>query len=593
MVARELIEEIRSRLNLVAIVEQVVPLKKSGRNCSGRCPFHQDKSPSFTVSEEKQLYHCFGCGAGGTVFNFLMSYHQIPFPEALERAAQMAGVEIRNRSAAEDERIRKTQEKKRKLSEVLALAAESYHRYFLNSDAAQTARAYAKGRGMDPTIAKHYQIGYAPDSWDTFARFLAKRDASMMDAKDAGLVGAKQKGGYFDFFRNRLIFPIRDPEGKTIGLGGRILGEGTPKYLNSPQTLVFDKGKNLYGLFEAKDSIRTEKNVYVVEGYMDQIAMFAAGFPNTVATLGTALTADHAKLLKRYTDRITLLFDGDAAGLRAIQRAMLPVLEAGLSAYVVVIPDRDDPDSYLKKNGAGPFSKLAESAVPVMHFFLERNYLAEADVAKKAAAVSQIVAMVRGANPYLKEALIRDVRDTTGLTEAVLRGEESLAPARSSAVARPTRIAAQPSSKATGLFEEEWTLLRVSAECPDARERLFSDDAFEYFSSEPLAAAARDWLAQIAREPDRAGASDLVDRWPDEETRSAIAKVFMMQTRDFSSEWKKVYADCLSKMKGRKISALTQAMESAERSGDAGQVTAISRKVLELKKSSEKAKPRA
>lgn len=590
MVSREQIEDIRQRINLVRLVEQVVPLKRAGRHHLGLCPFHQEKSPSFTVSEDKQLYHCFGCGVGGTVYNFLMDYYHLSFPEALQRGAELAGVELQNQSEEEAKKSKLLSEKKKKLFHIMDLVADTYHRVLKKSPNASAARKYAESRNLSSTTLDTFKIGFSPESWDNLTRYLSAKKISLDEARQIGLITEKRGGGYVDFFRNRLIFPIRDGEGRTIGLGGRVLGSGQPKYLNSPQSLLFDKGKNLFGIYEAQEAIRKHKSVIVTEGYMDQIALYQAGVHNVVATLGTALTEYHAKLLRRHTHRVTLVFDGDSAGVKATLKAMRPLMSEGLSANVVELPEGEDADSYVKTHGPEKFRKLVENAKPVMKFYIDRFYLAERDVVKKSEAIKEMMGLVNSCDALLKEALVKELKDTAGLGEDFLRSNQL----DHKAVRRPIGpVSAQRSTDAHKFLNEELLLLRTTLEVGEAMKKIFDEDTFSLFSSEKLAQLSKEWLRRVDAERKSAPGnwSVWIEFWEDAETKSDIRKILMSASLDSLQDWDKIWMDCVSKLKRRKLSFLRKEIAEAEMGGRDQDVQKLSREVLALKKSFESAKP--
>lgn len=582
MVPSEVIDEIRSRVDLVRIVGEVVPLKKTGRNFTGLCPFHHEKSPSFTVSEPKQLYHCFGCGEGGTVFNFVMKYHHLAFPEALERLAALAGVDL-TQFQREAKEVEARKEEKRKLLKILAYARDRYHQAFVESDVAKSARVYAEKRGLSMASAKRLRLGYAPEGWDTLVRAMERDRQPVAEALRAGLVGKKRDGGYYDLFRARLLFPIADPEGETVGFGGRILGEGGPKYLNTPQTLIFDKGRLLYGLYEAEEAIRREKRILVVEGYMDQVTLFEAGVQNVVATAGTALTEAHARLLKKYTDEVVVVFDGDLAGRTASRRSMKPLLSEGLRARAVLLPEGFDPDTFVQKNGKAAFLELAGNAEEILTFFIREFYRNESDVSKKAGAIEALVELVKSASTlYLKEAIVEEASKQTCLDKAVLRGEAS---AKMPVYLSQTFLARQTGEGLGKVPAEELALLRLAAEVPQARERLANGEVLSLFSSEGVAATARNWLEKtemLAGED--ASASLYVDAWEDEASRPLLTKVFMDPVTDYAGSWERIWEDCMRKLRGREIARLREAVASAESSGEADVVRQLSMKMQELKR---------
>ena len=353
----EIIEEVRSRNDIVEVISAYVKLQKKGSSYFGLCPFHNEKSPSFSVSRQKQMYYCFGCGAGGNVFTFLMEYENYSFVEALRYLADRAGVDLPEQEYSEAERRRA--DEKAVLLEIHKRAAQFYY-VQLKSSQGEQAMAYLRGRQLGDDTIKAFGLGYSSKFSNTLYQFLkSKGYADDMLAK-SGLITMDEKHGPHDKFWNRVMFPIMDANNRVIGFGGRVMGDAKPKYLNSPETLIFDKSRNLYGLNFARSS--RKPNLIICEGYMDVISMHQAGFTNAVASLGTALTSGHASLLKRYTQEVLLLYDSDEAGVRAALRGIPILREAGVNSRVVDLKPYKDPDEFIKNLGPEAFSERIRQA---------------------------------------------------------------------------------------------------------------------------------------------------------------------------------------------------------------------------------------
>lgn len=368
----ELIEEVRSRSDIVDVIGSYVNLKHKGNSYSACCPFHHEKTPSFHVSREKQMYHCFGCGVGGNVFTFLMEHENMTFPEAVEELAGKAGVALPERSMSKDEQ--KRADERTKIKEMNKIAAGYFH-YLLKTDHGTAALAYLTNRGLtDETITK-FGLGYSDKFSDDLYKYLKSKGYKDEEMLKAGLIKVDEKYGPSDRFWNRVMYPIIDPNNRVIGFGGRVMGEGTPKYINSQDTPVFDKSRNLYGLNLAKKSKR--KGIIFCEGYMDVISMHQAGFDNAVASLGTALTVGQVNLIKRYTDRVYLAYDSDEAGTKAALRALQIMREFDMPARVISLKPYKDPDELIQNDGKEAFEKRIEEAVSGIMFeidILEHNY---------------------------------------------------------------------------------------------------------------------------------------------------------------------------------------------------------------------------
>jgi DNA primase len=375
MIPQSFIADLLNRVDIVDVVGQHVKLKKAGANYQGLCPFHQEKSPSFSVSATKQFYHCFGCGAHGSAIGFLMEYSGLGYVETIEELARSAGLTVPREERTANDVAR--QQQALALSEVMGLAADWYKNQL---KAAPRAIDYLKSRGLTGEVAKRYSLGYAPDGWQGLEAVFGSYtdDATAKPLLEGGLLiqsetsESNQTARRYDRFRDRVMFPIRNHKGQVIGFGGRILDQGEPKYLNSPETPLFSKGNTLYGLFEARQAIRAQEYVLVCEGYMDVVALAQLGFPNAVATLGTACTANHVRMLLRQTDRIVFSFDGDAAGQRAAQRALeacLPLMSDDKEIRFLFLPTEHDPDSYVRTYGAPAFEKAIKEATSFSNFF--------------------------------------------------------------------------------------------------------------------------------------------------------------------------------------------------------------------------------
>ena len=369
------IQELLSRADVVEIVGRYVQLKKGGANFMGLCPFHGEKSPSFSVSPAKQFYHCFGCGKNGNAISFLMEHVGMTFLEAVKDLAQQFGMQVPEDDASPQDRARAAEQrdKRNSLSDVLEKAVDAYKRHLKESPRAVN---YFKGRGLSGEVARQFGLGYAPPGWRSLASVFPNYDDPLL--VESGLVilsteeGADEKR--YDRFRDRVMFPIRNVKGECIGFGGRVLGDDKPKYLNSPETPVFSKGRELYGLFEARAALREQGYALVTEGYMDVVALAQLGFPNAVATLGTACTAEHVQKLFRFTESVVFSFDGDAAGRHAARKALdctLPFATDVRSVKFLFLPSDHDPDSFIREFGKDAFARYVSEAVPLSRFLID------------------------------------------------------------------------------------------------------------------------------------------------------------------------------------------------------------------------------
>ena len=362
------IEEIKNRVDIVDLVSEYLTLKKAGRNFTGLCPFHQEKTPSFSVNRDKQIFYCFGCGEGGNVITFLMKIADKTFPEAIEYLAEKTGVVLPPMSSGKEGRQKDSL--KDGIINLNLKAAQQFSRN-LASPAGTAARKYLQNRGIAEEIIKQFRLGYVPDTWRSLTDYIENNGFSMKLAEQAGLVIAGKEGSFYDRFRGRLIFPIENVFGEIVAFGGRVLEKGEPKYLNSPESPVYTKGKNLYGLNKAKEEIRKRGFALIVEGYFDLISLWNAGICNVVATLGTALTREHLELLRRYTVEVVALFDPDEAGRKALDRSLELFLSMRMQARALILPEGCDPDDYVKKYGKDKLDELIAHAPAISDYYID------------------------------------------------------------------------------------------------------------------------------------------------------------------------------------------------------------------------------
>jgi DNA primase len=370
MIPKKFIDDLLSRIDIVDVIDARVPLRKAGKDYKACCPFHEEKTPSFTVSQDKQFYHCFGCGVNGSAIKFLMDYEHMSFPEAVKDLAQRAGVTVPHDSQYSEDKPDVTAP----LLDVLGQADRFYRRMLREHPQAHEAIDYLKRRGLSGEIAADFGLGFAPDGWDNLLKAVGTSEESRAALLAAGLLVKKDGGGYYDRFRHRVMFPIHDHRGRLIGFGGRVLDQGEPKYLNSPETPLFHKGRELYGLYRARDALKRTGRALVVEGYMDVVALAQFGLDYAVATLGTATTRDHLERLFRYVPEVVFCFDGDRAGREAAWRALengLPVLHEGRQVSFLFLPEGEDPDTLVRKEGAAEFGARLKAATPLPDYLFQ------------------------------------------------------------------------------------------------------------------------------------------------------------------------------------------------------------------------------
>lgn len=420
-IPREFIDDIIARTDIVEIIDSRVRLKKAGRNHQACCPFHDEKSPSFTVSQDKQFYHCFGCGAHGNVISFLMEFDRLEFPEAIEELAQYHSIEVPREKGSGPAPSAEQKQQKENDYELMEKVAKYFAQQLRVHPDKDKAVNYLKKRGLSGEIVKAFDMGYAPPEWDSVLKTFGKSPVYQEQLLDLKLITENDNRRRFDFFRDRIMFPIRDKRGRVIGFGGRVLEDGGPKYLNSPETRIFHKGHELYGFYQAKQAHRNLARVMIVEGYMDVVALGQFGIDYAVASLGTATTPEHIQMLFRATSEVVCCYDGDRAGKEAAWRALenaLPFLKDGVEMKFLFLPDGEDPDTLVRKIGKEAFENtLTKDAVPLSKFFfdnlLQRHHVGshEGKAALKAQALP-LIEQIAGEN--IKEILFADLSNHMG-----------------------------------------------------------------------------------------------------------------------------------------------------------------------------------
>jgi DNA primase len=420
------IDDLRRQADIVRVISDYVTLKKKGANWMACCPFHQEKTPSFSVNPSKGIFYCFGCGKGGSVFNFVMELEGLSFPESVKVVAEKAGVPLPE--LVDDKRFETKRKEADEVIQLNAWALEFWERQLSEETAeARAAREYVEGRGISDETLRVFRLGYAPNSWDALGIYLKSKGASIGQIERSGLVVKKEQGGYYDRFRGRLIFPVMDAQGRPVAFGARAMRPGDePKYLNSPETAAYTKGRHLFGLNVSRDEIRRKKFAILVEGYLDLIVPFQHGVRNVVASLGTALTNEQAKLLGRFARKVVVNYDGDRAGINAAKRAIEVLLPEDFEAKVLVLPDGTDPDEFVRARGVEEYNKRRGAAVPHINFVLEQAVASRnlRNPAQKAEAVEEVLPFVRAVRrPVEKREYFDMMMDALRVEEKGLRQE--------------------------------------------------------------------------------------------------------------------------------------------------------------------------
>jgi len=429
------ISEIKYAADIVDIVSEAVLLKKAGKNFIGLCPFHTEKTPSFTVSPDKQIFYCFGCGSGGNVFSFLMKQDGLSFPETARRLAKRYGIDLPMRPLSPDQKMKISE--REGLLDINRRAMDFYHQTLCRGTAGQAARSYLVHRGISQKTIDDFKLGYAPDGWDHLLNYFTNQRISLTLIEKSGLIlPRKTKSGYYDRFRDRIMFPIIDANMQVIGFGGRVLDDSLPKYLNSPETPVYNKGRSLYGIQQAKEKCRATGTVFIVEGYLDLLALYQHGIENSVATLGTALTADHVRLLTRYAGRMILVYDSDEAGIRSAQRCIDTFWrehvdfrrqdvfsEEKADTHILVLPAGHDPDSYVFEHGSEAFLEAASKSPGIITFLMNRAVDKHGlSTEGKIRVISELQQPLAAINDRVAQALyIKQLAERIGIAETAIQ----------------------------------------------------------------------------------------------------------------------------------------------------------------------------
>ena len=569
------VEELKSRCNILDVVSPVVPLKRAGSNYKGCCPFHKEKTPSFVVSESRQTFHCFGCGAHGDIVGFTMRYYNLSFPEAVEKLAEQYGVQIESDFADRGK-------KREPYYDANVKAARLFFKAIAKGR--NEGYGYAERRGLSPETIKTFGIGYADKEWNSLTAELRKEGVSADMMVELGL--ASQKGDrIYDKFRSRLMFPIINTQGKIIGFGGRIIGEGEPKYLNSPESLVFLKKNNLYGLNVTRSEIQKEGFAILVEGYMDVVGLYQGGVKNVTASLGTALTEQQARLLSRYTKKVVLCYDADAAGVKAALRGIDVLRAAGMDVSVLHVDDGKDPDEYIKKHGRDDFIKLInEKALPDVDYkikLIARKYDVR-DVAQSVKFFRACVGVLKTLPPVEAEIYIKKIAAEHGISEGALRSE--VTGEGGAQQERPAAESIKAAAPAAEISESdlklEKTLIRLIMLNSSYYER--SKDIQEAFVSDEAVGLKNAFESQYS-EGEQFDLDRLKDALDDEELEYLASAMKQIQ---LAGDDEKAFEDCVyrieEKRRKARIEEIKDILSMASGSAGSDEINALTLELSEL-----------
>ncbi|MEC4676999.1 MAG: DNA primase [Nitrospirota bacterium] len=547
MQTERLLEDIKSRIDIVELISGFIQLKKTGQNWNGLCPFHTEKTPSFTVSQAKQIFHCFGCGVGGDVISFVSKYENLSFNESVALLAKKAGIPFTfgmpdKKTLQKNERIRNS-------------LVEAMNYFVARLKESEAAAGYLKNRGLNSESLDLFRLGYAPPGWHNLLKHLRNSGYHDSIIKEAGMAVSGNRG-FYDMFRERIIFPIMSISGNVVGFGGRAFNDAMPKYINSPETVVFKKSDTLFGLYNAKEEILKKDYVIIVEGYMDTIVCFQYGFRNVVAPLGTSLTSGHLQKLRALTDRAVLVFDGDAAGIAAAKRALALIFRMDFRPKVLLLPDREDPDSYLQKHGSSAFMSLLETAKSMIDFLFGVSSEEKIRTAREA------LTMIAGIKDLLvADEMLIELSEKTRINEAAIRQEYRNIKNRTV----PRRNDSYETPPSTG-NREEHILLSALIAFPEKIDYVLSVIDCGEIRDKTVASL----LKKIASLKDKKDLVVLLDD-VDEQEKSLFTKLsvdpgFDMEHADRNIE------DCIERIRGNK---LDERIRLAEVSGDIKHINSL------------------
>ena len=583
LISEDVINQIRDRIDIAEVVGQHVSLSKTGQNLKGLCPFHQEKSPSFTVSSSRQIFHCFGCGAGGNVFSFLMRITGASFPDTVRELGQKVGIEVKESGGSAGSQGTQSG----RIEQLNRAVASWFQENLRDQTIGAPAREYLAGRGIQPAIIERFGIGYVPAEWDGLSKTLAKQGFPSSEVAAAGLTVAREhSAGFYDRFRSRVMFPIVDLRKRVVGFGGRILGEGTPKYLNSPDTPLFKKGNTLFALDVAREAVARLKTVIVVEGYFDVIALHQSGLTHTVATLGTALTPEHIQVLRRFAAKVVLLFDPDQAGVRAALRGLDLFVNSGMGVTVVTLPAGEDPDTYVRKEGPEAFARLEAQAPSLLDFSLEQSLKAaeSSTLEERIRSVDEVLRILqKSEHPIEREERIRLVAERLGVNQQrLIERYPALvqrATPRSTVRGTETKASAQPFKGAPE--ERDLVFLLLQGQLSHADVRRLRPEAFSVPACRVIVETALACLDQDGR----VGLRTLLDSVVDHPECGTLATELSMREDHFDDVHAHVKG-CLDTLDRKRAEGVLREviaqLKEAEREGRLEDVRSLNARVNEL-----------
>lgn len=588
LIPDHLVEEIKNRTNIVDIISRFVDLKRTGSNFKGLCPFHSEKTPSFVVSEEKQIFHCFGCGVGGNAFTFLMKNEGKSFPEILRELAKESGVVIpESFNRDKDSSVKDNRES---ILRVNKFAARFFHQTLL-SNLGIEARRYLTRRGISEEMIELFRIGYAPDSWDVMQRALQGSGVPAPLMFEAGLVvQRKNQDGFYDRFRDRIIFPVLNTKSQFVGFGGRAISDqNEPKYLNSPETVCYQKSKILFGLLNAKQEIRLLDEVLIVEGYLDQISLYQNGIKNVVATMGTALTDEHLKLLEKHTKNLFLVYDGDEAGKQAAVRGAKLTIRMGIGCRVVLLPKGEDPDSYIRSNGPKLFRELVKGGRNALEFLIEEILRGTDRGAQVRMRVVEDIAPILASlqNVVAQELYSKELAERLGISVSLI---DSIINSKNNQIQDQTLSTNKQAQldPRSNQDRSEWLILEQIVQHANLSQRLIDEDAINLIENEAIKEIL-EWIISNYKVKKRWTENDLLSRISDSKLHSRLSAVLISEPSLEEDDALRVVSDCIKTLKFQQLLFLERDLlakiKEYDRKGDVERASEALRTYQELVRS--------
>jgi len=536
------IEEIKRRLSIVDLIGTYISLKRSGRTYTGLCPFHDDKNPSMQVNDEKGLYHCFSCGAGGDIFSFLVNYRNLTFKEALEELAQKLNITL-----STDKTTNQKPSNRSNLLKVNNLALSFFHKNLIKNKNSAEARDYLAGRGITSEIAKEFRLGYANEGWDNLYKNFNEKGVPHQFAAETGLIVRKEgKNEYYDRFRHRIMFPIVDVNGDIIGFGGRVVNEtDKPKYLNSPESALYKKRSSFYGLFNSIEHIKKLRKAILVEGYMDFLSLYCGGIKNVVATLGTSFTPEHSRILKRYTKNVVILYDGDESGIKASLRTGEILLQAGINPRLVILPDGSDPDRYINDNGSDKLSGLIEGSEELVEYYIKKmSGEFNSGMYSRSELADNLVDFAMKINsPIERSHYIKQCSNTFGFRESDIHSLLNAGSGRREVTGKTG------SKKIEEGDNYELLILKICLKYPDLLSGCKSEFIDLYINDQNIKEIVQKNLSGEYKD-----VNSLISSISDPDSQSLISKaVFSSEEIENSNSAEKMLTECINRLKLRKV----------------------------------------